>query len=219
MRGVVIPHYARPALANLYLEEHVDVPDPVLFIQQYTELMGFRWDLNDAGFATDLSEHHGDKPAVWFQVGIDSGYPIAQMLQLLAAYQDFSGIEGKRELVVPVFSSTDLGLALTPAWGPCCVPAVGTLTCSSEEKIGGKLEEALTMAEQTGLCANVSLTPCAPSNPGSFVGNLLGRSTQTFRFSFLRPRFELGGVPPVLMAMVCAVETLCPDSYVDIKLF
>lgn len=94
MRGVVIPHYARPALANLYLEEHVDVPDPVLFIQQYTELMGFQWDLNDAGFATDLSEHHGDKPAVWFQVGIDSGYPIAQMLQLLAAYQDFSGVGG-----------------------------------------------------------------------------------------------------------------------------
>lgn len=211
-------HYARPALANLYLEEHVDVPDPVLFIQQYTELMGFRWDLNDAGFVADLSEHHGDKPAVWFQVGIDSGYPIAQMLQLLASYQDFSGVEGTRELVFPVFSSTDLGLALTPAWGSCCVPAVGTLTCSSEEKIGGKLEEELAMAEQTGLCADASLTPCAPCNPGSFVGNLLGRSTQTFRFSFLRPRFELGGLPPVLMAMVCAVETLCPDSYVEIKL-
>lgn len=85
--------------------------------------------------------------------------------------------------------------------------------------MGGKLEEALAMAERTGLRANVSLAPCAPSNPGSFVGNLLGRSTQTFRFSFLRPRFELGSVPPVLMAMVCAVETLCPDSYVDIKLF
>lgn len=211
-------HYARPALANLYLEEHIVFPDPVLFIQQYTELMGFRWDLNDAGFVADLSEHHGDKPAVWFQVGIDSGYPIAQMLQLLASYQDFSGVEGTRELVFPVFSSTDLGLALTPAWGSCCVPAVGTLTCSSEEKIGGKLEEALAMAEQTGLCADASLTPCAPCNPGSFVGNLLGRSTQTFRFSFLRPRFELGGLPPVLMAMVCAVETLCPDSYVEIKL-
>lgn len=175
--------------------------------------MGLRWDLNDAGFAADLSEHHGDKPAVWFQVGIDSGYPIAQMLQLLAAYQDFSGVEGKRELVVPVFSSTDLGLALTPAWGP-----VGTFTCSSEEKMGGKLEEALAMAERTGLCANVSLAPCTPSNPGSFVGNLLGRSTQTIRFSFLHPRFELGGLPPVLMAMVCAVETLCPDSYVARRL-
>lgn len=200
-------------MANLYLEEHVDVPDPVLFIQQYTELMGFRWDLNDAGFAADLSEHHGDKPAVWFQVGIDSGYPIAQMLQLLAAYQDFSGVEGVRDLVHRSRLGSDSCL------GPCCVPTVGTLTCSSEEKMGGKLEEALAMAEQTGLCADASLTPCAPSNPGSFVGNLLGQSTQTFRFSFMRPRFELGGLPPVLMAMVCAVETLCPGSYVDIKLF